>query len=96
MSARRATKRVRRVGTYRWRVARGDQFDELAAMIGQMSGHVFEGPPREIVGSRENGGGRITGLKATYGVGETVTVRLRKDGSYSVSFGLRLTTKAGK
>ncbi|PAL20198.1 hypothetical protein [Sphingopyxis sp. GW247-27LB] len=89
-------KRGRRAGSYRWKVAPGGEFDDLAAMIGQMSGHVFEGTPREIIGSRENGGGRILGLRATYGDGETVTVRIRKDGSCSVAFGLRMTTKGGK
>jgi hypothetical protein len=96
MSARRATKPKRRVGTYRWKVSPGDKFDELAKMIGEASAHVFVGSPTEIVGSAERGSGRIRGLKATYGAGQTVTVRIRKDGSYSVSFGLRLTTKAGK
>ena len=93
MSARRSNRRARRVGTYRWKVAPGDQFDELANMIGEASAHVFSDPPTEIIGSAENGSGRIRGLKAIYGPGETVTVRIRKDGSYSVSFGLRMTTK---
>lgn len=95
MTARRSTKRARRVGTYRWKVAPGDKFDELAKMIGEASAHVFDGPPTEIVGSAENGSGRIRGLKAVYGAGQTVTVRIRKDGSYSVSFGLRFSTKLG-
>lgn len=93
MSARRSPKRAGRVGTYRWKVAAGDQFDELAKMIGEMSGHVFSDPPTEIIGSAENGSGRIRGLKAIYGAGQTVTVRIRKDGSYSVSFGFRFSTE---
>ncbi|WP_141237068.1 hypothetical protein [Sphingopyxis sp. GW247-27LB] len=90
------TKRARSVGTYRWKVSPGDKFDELAKMIGAASAHVFDGSPTEIIGSAEKGSGRIRGLKATYGACQTVTVRIRKDGSYSVSFGLRLVTKVSQ
>src|SRR3546814_16383290 len=77
-------------------VAPGDAFDELASMIGKVSGHVFDGAPTEIIGRRQHGGGRILGLKATYGAGETVTMRIRKDGSYSVSLGMRFSTKRSR
>lgn len=93
MSARRSTKRARRSGSYRWEVEKGDAFDELAEMVDDASGKVFEGAPSQIIGTAERGSGRILGLKASYGPGETVTLRFRKDGSYSVAFGLRMTTK---
>lgn len=95
MVAKPSRMRRRRVGSYRWKVAPGDQFDELAALIGKAIGHVFEGSPREIIGTAERVSGRILGLKATYGAGQTATMRIRRDGSYSVSLSLRFSTKKG-
>lgn len=93
MNARRPSKRARSAGSYSWKVEKDDQFDELTKLVGGAIGNVFKGTPSEIFGRAERGSGRILGLKATYGPGETVTLRFRKDGSYSVAFGLRMTTK---
>lgn len=93
MSRHRSSKRDRSTSSYRWEVKKGDQFDNLARMIGEMSGHIFEGAPTQIIGTASREGGRILGVKATYGTGQTVTVRIRKDGSHSLSFGLRFSTK---
>ena len=93
MSARRSTKRARRSSSYRWEVEKGDAFNDAAQLLSKATGHVFKGAPSQIIGTAERGSGRILGLKASYGPGETVTLRFRKDGSYSVAFGLRMATK---
>ncbi|WP_156416579.1 MULTISPECIES: hypothetical protein [unclassified Sphingopyxis] len=82
--------------SYRWEVEKGDAFDDAAALISKMTCHVFKGKPSQIIGTRERAGGRVLGLKATYGRGETVRIRFRKDGSYSVEFGLSIATKVAK
>lgn len=94
MSVRRSNKRGKRPGSYRWEVEKGDAFDDAAALLSKATCRAFKGAPSQIIGTAERGSGRILRLKATYGPGETVTLRFRKDGSYSVSFGLRMTTKA--
>lgn len=93
MSRQRSTKRARRCISYRWEVEKGDAFDDAARLLSKATCRVFKGVPTQIIGTAERGSGRILGLKAIYGPGETVVLRFRKDGSYSVSFGLRLSTK---
>lgn len=92
----RSTKRARRSASYRWQVKKGDAFNNAAALLAKASCHVFKGVPTQIIGTAERGTKRILGLKATYGAGETVTLRFRKDGSYSVSFGIRISTTGRK
>jgi hypothetical protein len=93
MKTMRSTKRVRRSASRRWEVKKGDAFNDAAALLSKATCHVFKGAPSQIIGTAERRTKRILGLKATYGPGETVTLRFRKDGSYSVAFGLRMTTK---
>ncbi|UNU43636.1 hypothetical protein EAO27_13560 [Sphingopyxis sp. YF1] len=78
--------------SYRWIVEPGPSWDNIAEMIGKVSGHIFEGKPTQLLGTAERGTGRILRVKATYGPGETVVLNIRKDGSHSVSFGLRMVT----
>lgn len=96
-AARRANRTRKKPGSsYRWEVEKGDAFNDAAALLAKATCRVFKGAPTQIIGTAERGTRRILGLKATYGPGETVTLRFRKDGSYSVAFGLRMTTKVGK
>lgn len=92
MSRPRKSTRRKVSGSYRWVVEPGESFDNIADMIGKASGHVFDGKPTQIVGTAERGTGRIMRVKATYGPGETVIMNIRKDKSFSVSFGLRMVT----
>jgi len=96
MTNRRSRRSTRRKvsSSYRWIVQPGADFDSIAEMIGKASGHVFEGKPTEMIGTAERSTGRVMRVKATYGPGETVILNIRKDKSYSVSFGLRFSTKA--
>ena len=88
--------RARKSKTLSWDVVQDEAFDGLAAKVGEASNHVFSGRPTKIRASRERMNGRILSIKAFYGPGETVLLRFRKDGSYSLSFGIRITTKVGK
>ena len=98
MTNRQSRRRTRRKvsSTYRWVIAPGPDFDSIADTIGQASGHVFDGTPSEMIGTAERATGRILRVKATYGPGQTVIMNIRKDKSYSISFGLRFSTKVGK
>lgn len=96
MTKPRTKRRAKNSPSYRWVIEKGEKFDNIAAAIAKASGGVFDGPPSEMIGTALRSSGRITAVKATYGPGETVTMRIRKDMSYSISFGLRLVTKVGK
>lgn len=79
--------------TYRWFIEPGEKFDNIAEAIGKASGNIFDGQPSEMIGTADRRTGRILRVKATYGPGETIVMRIRKDMSYSISFGLRVTSK---
>ncbi len=100
MSKRRSSNRMQKRGgvsrSYRWIIEPGEKFDSIAEAIGKASHHVFEGKPTQLIGTAERGTGRIMRVKATYGPGETVVMNIRKDNTYSVSFGLRISTKVSK
>lgn len=100
MSKRRSSNRLQKRGgvsrSYRWIVEPGAAWDNIAKMVGEVSGHIFDGKPTQMLGTAERGTGRILRVKATYGPGETVVVNIRKDKSYSVSFGLRMVSKVSK
>ncbi|QUM72176.1 hypothetical protein [Sphingopyxis granuli] len=98
MTSRASRRRTRRKvsSSYRWVIQPGADFDSIAEVIGVVSGHIFEGRPSELIGTADRATGRILRVKATYGAGETVIMNIRKDKSYSVSFGVRMTTKVGK